>query len=778
MLMSRLGNLFSGLSESIGVTPHRFNPWTLGIKQALHTGLMTYEKGLFAQADPGIVSGSTIERKKMSTKTIYKRIALVAVTALGAGVLSVAPANAAINDNTLAVDGLSVTTPAVTVRVGDTASSTFSASFSLIGDATKFGSIVATMTKPTGSPITVGDKNGDGTVNDPIVTGTDASTAAGVVSNTGSDTIAGDVIKVIPAAGTAADASSVAGTISFAPDRPGTYVVTLTGTTLASPGVKNAITATFTVTVRSLAYTTGDGAAAAPFDTGAGIAGVNNTVTVTAHSTQVADVRALVTVEGAGATISSAVAGTGTSVVAANFLSARIPAETSAPVIINTPTAGTVTVKVFNETSALSGIYSATAANTVTITVGTAALNGIINSVKSAAVIKSGATFVNGASGALVDDAVAISGVTASSTTAGAVIKVTLTDALGTAGAANVTATVGATISGPGTLKLNTSDSGDSVGERLASLSNNGGDLFVRLFPDGTAGTSTVTITVTGTTGTFTATKTLLWLGSAKTLTAKAFEPHVGVGTITDVVEVIARDTAGNLTTGSFTALSSNPTVLSSSVSSCTQSAGSAGDLLAGKVKGAYYCSVTANAPGLATLTINPASLTTNSPTVDIRVTKGVAASITLTADKATYTPGEKITLSITAKDADGFLIGKGAADYDLLAAASTVKNATLTGTAFTDEAFNLSAGVATTTYFAPYGSGPITFEAVTSADAAVALAQQSKVLSVTVSVSSGADIAALAAANAAITTLINSLIAKINALNKLVIKIQKKVRA
>jgi hypothetical protein len=36
----------------------------------------------------------TNERKNMSTKTIYKRIALVAVAALGAGVLSVAPANA------------------------------------------------------------------------------------------------------------------------------------------------------------------------------------------------------------------------------------------------------------------------------------------------------------------------------------------------------------------------------------------------------------------------------------------------------------------------------------------------------------------------------------------------------------------------------------------------------------------------------------------------------------------------------------------------------------
>uniref|UniRef100_UPI00404B8EAA hypothetical protein n=1 Tax=Candidatus Planktophila sp. TaxID=2175601 RepID=UPI00404B8EAA len=82
--------------------------------------LMTYEKGLFAQAEPGIVSGSTIERKKMSTKTIYKRIALVAVTALGAGVLSVAPANAT-------VPGTSTVTPTtatIAVAVGAVASTT------------------------------------------------------------------------------------------------------------------------------------------------------------------------------------------------------------------------------------------------------------------------------------------------------------------------------------------------------------------------------------------------------------------------------------------------------------------------------------------------------------------------------------------------------------------------------------------------------------------------------------------------------------------------------
>jgi hypothetical protein len=47
------------------------------------------------QAESGIVLESTIERKQMSTKTTFKRIALVTVAALGFGVMSVAPSIAA-----------------------------------------------------------------------------------------------------------------------------------------------------------------------------------------------------------------------------------------------------------------------------------------------------------------------------------------------------------------------------------------------------------------------------------------------------------------------------------------------------------------------------------------------------------------------------------------------------------------------------------------------------------------------------------------------------------
>ena len=77
--------------------------------------LMTYElvrEAGFAQADLEKVSRSTTERKSMSTKTTIKRIALVAVSALGLGVLSsVAPASAATATYTI---GTPTVTPAAT----------------------------------------------------------------------------------------------------------------------------------------------------------------------------------------------------------------------------------------------------------------------------------------------------------------------------------------------------------------------------------------------------------------------------------------------------------------------------------------------------------------------------------------------------------------------------------------------------------------------------------------------------------------------------------------
>jgi hypothetical protein len=79
------------------------------VARALHhevKGLSLY------QADSGKALGSTIERKQMSTKTTLKRISLAAVSALGMGLLSVVPANAAASTFT---SSTSISTTSMTV---------------------------------------------------------------------------------------------------------------------------------------------------------------------------------------------------------------------------------------------------------------------------------------------------------------------------------------------------------------------------------------------------------------------------------------------------------------------------------------------------------------------------------------------------------------------------------------------------------------------------------------------------------------------------------------
>ena len=71
------------------------------------------------QAEPRIVRGSTIERKQMSTKTTFKRVALVTVAALGLGVMSVAPSNAAAE-----LDSISVSAASTTQVAGETLTAT------------------------------------------------------------------------------------------------------------------------------------------------------------------------------------------------------------------------------------------------------------------------------------------------------------------------------------------------------------------------------------------------------------------------------------------------------------------------------------------------------------------------------------------------------------------------------------------------------------------------------------------------------------------------------
>ena len=84
------------------------------------------------QAESGIVLGSTIERKQMSTKTTFKRVALVAVAALGFGVMSVAPSNAA-NSADIMTLGATASSATTAVAVSTTVSFTGVSDASLAG---------------------------------------------------------------------------------------------------------------------------------------------------------------------------------------------------------------------------------------------------------------------------------------------------------------------------------------------------------------------------------------------------------------------------------------------------------------------------------------------------------------------------------------------------------------------------------------------------------------------------------------------------------------------
>ena len=733
---------------------------------------MTYEKGLFAQADPGIVSESTIERNKMSTKTSFKRIALVAVAALGMGVLtSVSPASAAINNNTLAVDAIAVTQPSEVGQVGVVTSSTASVSFGADGDGTKFGSVVAILTtKPAGSSanLSIGDKNFDTTVDDPMVTGTGAVAAAGTVSNTGSDATAGDTIKIIPANGTTAASSNVFGTISFTPDAPGTYVVTLTGTTLASPGVKNAVTATYTVVARSLSYTLGDVAAATPFDTGAGIAGPANTVKVTAYSTGVANVRHVLTVSGAGATILS---GTNTPTISSDKLSATGAAGlTATAYTIATPQTGTIVINQYNETSASSGIFSATAANTVTITVVAAAVAGVYAA--STVYMNTSTTTATSTSDATTAATAPTVAATASNTPV-ANILVSQVDAQATPANIDtaVTKAIVYEISGAGALGTSNSQ---RLGSYLAVAAGSANDNNVFIFPDGRSGVGTVTVKVNGV---LVSTKKVNFYGSVASYTATVVKKHVANSgqPTAGAIKVTAKDANGVVvpsatiygTTGTSTTASVDATAVTDSTGVATFAATGAST---------KFGSVTATFLNAAT-----AATATVTTTATFGVSSVLAKTVTAKSDKATYAPGEKITWTMTFLDANGLGLPDGDYAADALLknlASNPVASASLASTPFLGTAaVTLVAGVATATGYAPLNSGPVSYTWTIAGTAGAAdttnlvSALQATTVTASATVGANTDISA-------ITTLINSLIAKINALNKLVIKIQKKVRA
>jgi hypothetical protein len=179
------------------------------------------------------VSRATIERKIMSTKTTLKRVALVAVAAMGFGLLSVAPSLA-----TSQADTLTLSSASNSVVVGTAATTTLTQAFTgLNGDTmTVTASLVSAPT-------------GNSTV--PVLT-TD------LAKDTNATTVVSSLVGTMMDTGTAGSYNSATGIYSVSLPTTaiaGTYVIKFTpaNVTAAPIAAANAAAITWTVTVNAAA---------------------------------------------------------------------------------------------------------------------------------------------------------------------------------------------------------------------------------------------------------------------------------------------------------------------------------------------------------------------------------------------------------------------------------------------------------------------------------------------------------------------------------------------
>ena len=191
------------------------------------------------QAESGIVLESTIERKQMSTKTTFKRIALVTVAALGFGVMSVAPSNAASPAGITS----SLSAAASAVQIGEKASTTITTSGIYgVGDTT------TTTVAITSWPAAATNASLAGMIS-PTLTAIDTATANTVTTSNGQ--VTQGAAGVISVNGSAAALVSGRTSISVTPssaNTAGVYVYTITTKSNDSTPVTLS-TLTWTVTV-------------------------------------------------------------------------------------------------------------------------------------------------------------------------------------------------------------------------------------------------------------------------------------------------------------------------------------------------------------------------------------------------------------------------------------------------------------------------------------------------------------------------------------------------
>jgi hypothetical protein len=193
----------------------------------------------------------------MSTKTTFKRIALVTVAALGFGVMSVAPSNAAINSDTLTLS--SATAAQTTAETATSTSAVATVSF-LGGTLDSIAVTASLISGPAGNtalPVLTLTETASAFID--ANTNVRADVGYTTLSNTGAKVVSADSTKVTTAkfrvfiaSGATAGNAGAAGSTA-APTVAGTYVVKLTPTAQGANTLAASTAQTLTITVTKAA---------------------------------------------------------------------------------------------------------------------------------------------------------------------------------------------------------------------------------------------------------------------------------------------------------------------------------------------------------------------------------------------------------------------------------------------------------------------------------------------------------------------------------------------
>jgi trimeric autotransporter adhesin len=492
------------------------------------------------------------------------------------------------------------------------------------------------------------------------------------------------------------------------------------------------------------------------YDTATSTAIVGGQVTVSVRTdSSTTSTRAIVVSTGVGSVVSatsSATAGetstvSGTPTSGTFFIDNVSPRDAFTNVVLSSAVAGTQTLTV----TPLSSTGTPGTAVTRTITWVTSTTLDV-NAARSTSFI---APFVANAAGAAFAADVAVTASAGTAPAQVAAIKVTLNDSNGVAKNGQ---TLVVTVSGPGLVGINTANetvtatqsasantvSGPVARAAALTLASNNNVAYVGVHNDGTAGVSTVTITAGST---VIATETLTFSGVAAKFDVTAVRGVMAIGangstdSATTGITVKVTDSAGLPVSGQNVFLVSGDTTIATVVATSEASSSS----LTGPVGSAHFVLTGVKSGSTTIRACNTAACTaaTISASTTVKVAKTEAARVTATFDKASYAPGEKMTLNIVAVDADGASI----ADAN---AGTYTMSANLGTTSTLPTAAKFVGGTQAVEIFAPVSSGEFSVSIKLLAGAAWATALDDTTIVATTNVVNPAFDAATDAANEA----------------------------